>query len=257
MSDRTQETSCPACGCKETEIHFDGALAMLHCLGCLSDTAGPSLLGINNAVRRGHENAVYAELFARSLVEHTTGHSCPEDADGNPKMGPPWARALCWECETEVPGDVVQHTTDCVVGKAQAFLDALASVPLSVSAETSSSRSPGTTGVNTLAGGGTHAGTSQDFSLTPRNADTLDAERYRYLRDIAGQVAGDEDGPMVCDGLGDNFEFLRGVEVDGSVDGAMAKWKARGCPTPHASDCAVHNAPALPPGPCDCGATSK
>ncbi len=23
----------------------------------------------------------------------------------------------------------------------------------------------------------------------------------------------------------------------------------------HRSDCAVHNAPALPPGPCDCGAT--
>jgi hypothetical protein len=23
---------------------------------------------------------------------------------------------------------------------------------------------------------------------------------------------------------------------------------------PHASDCAVHNAPALPVGPCDCGA---
>lgn len=24
----------------------------------------------------------------------------------------------------------------------------------------------------------------------------------------------------------------------------------------HASDCAVHNAPALEPGPCDCGATT-
>lgn len=26
--------------------------------------------------------------------------------------------------------------------------------------------------------------------------------------------------------------------------------------TAHASDCAVHNAPALEPGPCDCGATA-
>jgi len=25
----------------------------------------------------------------------------------------------------------------------------------------------------------------------------------------------------------------------------------------HASDCAVHNAPALPPGPCDCGAEAE
>jgi len=27
--------------------------------------------------------------------------------------------------------------------------------------------------------------------------------------------------------------------------------------TPHASDCAVHNEPALPAGPCDCGAASR
>lgn len=70
------------------------------------------------------------------------------------------------------------------------------------------------------------------FALTSRNADSLDAERYRYLRNVAGQIAADDDGPMVCDGLGDNFDYLRGVEVDESVDAAMALWKAAGCPLP-------------------------
>lgn len=66
---------------------------------------------------------LYAEVFARLLVKHTTGHTCIDNDDGtHPKMGPPWAKSFCWECETEVPGDVVQHTEECVVGKAQAFL---------------------------------------------------------------------------------------------------------------------------------------
>jgi NADH:ubiquinone oxidoreductase subunit 3 (subunit A) len=30
-----------------------------------------------------------------------------------------------------------------------------------------------------------------------------------------------------------------------------------GAPAQHASDCAVHNAPALPPGPCDCDESEK
>lgn len=73
---------------------------------------------------------------------------------------------------------------------------------------------------------------AETFALTERSAESLDAERYRYLRNIAGQIAEDDDGPMVCDGLGDNFEFLRGVEVDASVDAAMDRWKAAGSPTP-------------------------
>jgi hypothetical protein len=70
------------------------------------------------------------------------------------------------------------------------------------------------------------------FELRQRTADTLDAERYRYLRSVAGQWGGDECGPMVCSGCGDNFDFLRGVEVDAEVDEAMAAWKAAGSPIP-------------------------
>lgn len=70
------------------------------------------------------------------------------------------------------------------------------------------------------------------FTLQGAGPDALDAERYRYLRNIAGQWAGDEDGPMVCDGLGDLFEFLRGEEVDASVDQAIAAYKAAGSPEP-------------------------
>ena len=34
---------------------------------------------------------------------------------------------------------------------------------------------------------------------------------------------------------------------------AMVRHMVEGMPVQHASDCALHNAPALPVGPCDCG----
>ena len=70
------------------------------------------------------------------------------------------------------------------------------------------------------------------FTLAGQGPDALDAARYRYLRNVAGQWGGDEDGPMVCDGLGDAFDFLRGEEVDESVDRAIAAYKAAGSPEP-------------------------
>lgn len=79
---------------------------------------------------------------------------------------------------------------------------------------------------------------SEAFALKARTAETLDAERYRYLRDAAGQYMGDEDGPMVCEGLSDLFEYLRGVEVDESVDAAIARWKAAGSPLPKTPEAA-------------------
>ncbi len=58
------------------------------------------------------------------------------------------------------------------------------------------------------------------FALTERTRDTLDAERYRYLRDHALLL---EDGPAVCQGLSDLFEYLHGADVDEAVDAAIAK----------------------------------
>jgi hypothetical protein len=43
---------------------------------------------------------------------------------------------------------------------------------------------------------------------------------------------GDEDGPTVCSGLSDLFEYHFGPEVDEVVDAAIARWKAAGCPLP-------------------------
>lgn len=68
-----------------------------------------------------------------------------------------------------------------------------------------------------------------DFQLEARTAETLDAERYRYLRDAA---ALDECGPSVVSGCGDLFEYLWGAEVDDALDEAMAAWKAKGSPMP-------------------------
>ncbi len=65
---------------------------------------------------------------------------------------------------------------------------------------------------------------AQAFQLNARTADTLDAERYRYLRDLA---ALEDDGPSVCSGLSDLFEYHFGPEIDEIVDDAIARWKAR------------------------------
>lgn len=66
-----------------------------------------------------------------------------------------------------------------------------------------------------------HAG----FKLEAPSTEMLDAQRYRYLRDLAGSHPGDLDGPMVCAGSGDLFDFLRGPEVDEAVDEAMAEFQ--------------------------------
>lgn len=67
------------------------------------------------------------------------------------------------------------------------------------------------------------------FQLASRNADTLDAERYRYLRNAA---ALDECGPAVWNGCSDLFDCNWGADVDEVVDEAMARWKAAGSPVP-------------------------
>lgn len=67
----------------------------------------------------------------------------------------------------------------------------------------------------------------QTFRLQSRTADTLDAERYRFLRDGA---AFDECGPSVCSGCSDLFDYHWGADVDEVVDEAMARWKAAGSP---------------------------
>jgi hypothetical protein len=70
---------------------------------------------------------------------------------------------------------------------------------------------------------------ASSFTLEQRNADTLDAERYRFLRNGA---ALEECGPSVCSGCSDLFEYHWGAEVDEVVDEAMARWKAAGSPVP-------------------------
>lgn len=63
------------------------------------------------------------------------------------------------------------------------------------------------------------------FKLESPSPEMLDAQRYRYLRDRAG-TGDDFDGPMVCDGAGDLFDYLRGADVDEAVDAAMLAERA-------------------------------
>lgn len=72
---------------------------------------------------------------------------------------------------------------------------------------------------------------SDSFELKARSAETLDAERYRYLRNAAG-MGDDDDGPTICSGLSDLFEYHFGPGCDEVVDDAIAVWKAAGCPLP-------------------------
>lgn len=67
----------------------------------------------------------------------------------------------------------------------------------------------------------------RDFQLQVRTSETLDAERYRFLRDGA---AFEDCGPSVCSGCSDLFDYHWGEEVDEVVDEAMARWKAAGSP---------------------------
>lgn len=63
------------------------------------------------------------------------------------------------------------------------------------------------------------------FKLEPPSHEMLDAQRYRYLRDLAA-TGNDSDGPTVCSGLGDFFEYLHGPEVDEAVDEAIVAYRA-------------------------------
>lgn len=61
----------------------------------------------------------------------------------------------------------------------------------------------------------------EEFRLEAQSRESVEASFYRYLRDVAGQVEGDWDGPMICAGLGDQFDYLRGEECDIAIREAM------------------------------------
>jgi hypothetical protein len=42
------------------------------------------------------------------------------------------------------------------------------------------------------------------------------------------------------------------TELIAGIESALAQAYAQGCGSKHKSDCAIHNPPALPAGPCDC-----
>ena len=77
------------------------------------------------------------------------------------------------------------------------------------------------------------------FTLVERTAEALDAERYRFLRNIAMTM---DDVPSVVSGASGEFDFLEGAGVDEAVDEAIAEWKAAGCPIPPSARTDVHAA---------------
>lgn len=64
---------------------------------------------------------------------------------------------------------------------------------------------------------------AKELTLQVQSRESVEASFYRYLRDVAGQIDGDWDGPMICSGLGDNFDYLRGDECDQAIREAMDK----------------------------------
>lgn len=58
------------------------------------------------------------------------------------------------------------------------------------------------------------------FELKAQSRESVEARFYRYLRDEAGGNE-DKDGPMICAGLGDQFDFLRGEECDEAIRKAI------------------------------------
>lgn len=66
---------------------------------------------------------------------------------------------------------------------------------------------------------------AQAFRLEAQSREAEEARFYRYLRDEAG-TGNDDDGPMICSGLGDNFDYLRGEECDAEIRAAIER-KAR------------------------------
>jgi len=59
-----------------------------------------------------------------------------------------------------------------------------------------------------------------------------------------------------CDPEPTNVLFEEGDEIGmpNCCDAAQSAWKELRTRTSHLSDCAMHNEPAYPNGPCDCGA---
>ncbi len=64
---------------------------------------------------------------------------------------------------------------------------------------------------------------AQAFKLEAQSREAVEAGFYRYLRNVAGQLEHDTDGPMICAGSGDLFDFLTGEECDQAIREAMDK----------------------------------
>lgn len=68
----------------------------------------------------------------------------------------------------------------------------------------------------------------KEFRLQEQSRESVEARFYRYLRDEAGQYPEDRDGPMICYGLGDLFDYLRGEECDQAIREAIDRREAAG-----------------------------
>jgi hypothetical protein len=60
------------------------------------------------------------------------------------------------------------------------------------------------------------------LQLTQSTTETVEASFYRYLRNYSATGA-DYDGPIVCVGLGDDFDYLTGADLDEAMAEALAK----------------------------------
>ena len=63
------------------------------------------------------------------------------------------------------------------------------------------------------------------FNLMAQAREAEEARFYRYLRDEAGEHPDDDDGPMICAGLDDQFDYLRGEECDIAIRAAIEAYK--------------------------------
>lgn len=89
------------------------------------------------------------------------------------------------------------------------------------------------------------------------HAQPLNAEFVEELRERLLMIAADERIRSAHTHLnGEIRRFSTIIEIAARLLGRPAAPSPT--PTPaHASDCAIHNEPALPNGPCDCGATAQ
>jgi hypothetical protein len=91
-------------------------------------------------------------------------------------------------------------------------------------------------------------------------AQCILAMSYGELRNVGAELAStceDKEARPKMETTEDFAELLYDWAA-ATVEGSSSQSSHR-CTmvTQHASDCAVHNAPALPIGPCDCGASIK